>query len=261
MNKIKFLLLSAVLFSCLTLFSQKKDSTYVGKVTPEKRSKRFTYEKSTGISALYCLPIGTFGSTDINKGRFAGAGWGIGFDSRSFIRSSGFSFISYTSYSWIDIDRAALGKAFDTELQQILPTLSTQVTGGQHRPFYTTIGLGKDFYLSDRVQLGLSAQGGLLYTSFRKMDLRVYDRTSGALISEAIVGYDDDLAFAYLFGISGNFFLIKDVLALHVECNFSSANTDTNMNVDYGTTSETYRIKDKTQMINLNFGFVFCGAD
>lgn len=209
--------------------------------------KKFDYKKSTGINVLYAIPIGDFGKKELDKGGFAMPGWGVSFDSRNHL-GYGFSFVSYSSYSWINLDSKVMGTKFTGELG-----LRTEIDGGQHRPFFTTVGLAKDFYLHERILFGFSATAGLLYTSFKPFTIKVYDNTN-QVVYDDILRYDADFAFAYGFSTQLNFMLIKNVLAFHVEIKYNAANTDTYLRSNY---FSPIRSNEKMQFLNFNTGFVF----
>jgi hypothetical protein len=85
--------------------------------------------------------------------------------------------------------------------------------------------------------------------------MKVFDKNNNnALIYDDILRYDSDFAFAYTFGAECNLFIIKDVLAFHIEGNYSAGKTDTYLRSNY---FSPIKAVDKMQFINLNMGFVF----
>jgi hypothetical protein len=140
-----FVVTSFIVLSSLSIHSQTDSSkiaaspTVAASVKPQenldKKSEskpipKITYKKSTGISALYSTPIGNFGKRDLDKGGYAKPGWGFAFDTRTFL-GLGISFVSYTTYSWINLDQDAMAEDFSVALNQ-----PTTIEGGQHRPFF-----------------------------------------------------------------------------------------------------------------------------
>ncbi len=234
-----------------TAYTKSDSVPVIKKITP---LKKYTYRKSTGINAVYSLPLGHFGSTDLSTGGFASPGWGIGFDNRSFV-AKGFYFVSKSTYSWLDLDNEALMRALDKRLAAdgFIGT-TTSVTGGQYRPFFTTIGLGKDFYINQRIQVGITAQLGVLYTSFKSFEIDAYD-AGGNLFYSDVLKFDPDFAFAYNFGATFNFFLIPEVLAFHLEGNYTAANTDSYLRSGL---LKPIKANENLQLFNINFGFIFC---
>ena len=205
------------------------------------------YRKSTAVSALNVIPTGDFGSTDISNGGFAKPGWGVSLESRNNL-GHGFSFISYSTYSWINLDTDAMEKAFTSSLQA-----RTTVTGGQHRPFLTTLGLGKTVFKQGNVQAGVSAMAGIMYNSFKAFQIKVFDDNNNVLFSD-ILKFDTDFEFTYLFGVDLNYYVIPEVLAIHLGGNYVTANLNTFLQSDH---FEAIKVDGKMQMMNVNLGVIF----
>lgn len=205
-------------------------------------------KKTTTLGAMYCLPVGDFGSTNLEKGGFANPGWGLYFDSRNTFKS-GLTLISHSTYAWVPLNQVAIAKAFTENLGR-----KTEVAGGKHKPFLTTIGLGYDFKAASFLKIGISAQGGVLYNSFKGFDMTVYDSTGTSVLFTDNFKYDAEFSFAYVFGAKFNFSLIKDVISFEVSVDYSGAKFDS-----YLRSYQLHPIKTRQniQILNIGAGFAF----
>lgn len=246
--KTKSTLLTFLLVAILTnlLFSQTDSIKTGSPASAMKMTDKFNYKKSTAINVLYAIPVGEFGKKS-DEGGYANPGWGVSFDSRNHL-ALGFSLVSYSSYCWINLDSKAMSERMTSDLG-----LRTVVDGGQHRPFFTTLGLSKHFYVTPGVQVGVSATVGVLYNSFKAFQLTIYNTNEDVIYSDYL-RFDSDFAFAYGFSSDINVFLIKDILALHFEARYNTAKTDTYLRSNYFDPIKTYQ---KMQFFNLNLGMVF----
>ncbi len=205
-------------------------------------------KKTTSLGAMYSMPVGDFGSTDLEKGGFARAGWGLYLDSKSTFKN-GLSFISHSTYSWVPLNQDAIAKAFTENLGR-----KTEVIGGKHKPFLTTVGLGYDFKAASFLSIGISAQVGVLYNSFKGFDLTVYDTTGTSILFTDNFKYDAEFSFAYVFGAKFNFSLIKDILSFQVFVDYSGSKYQA-----YLRSYELAPIKttQNIQLVNIGGGFAF----
>ncbi len=205
-------------------------------------------KKTTSLGAMYCLPVGDFGSTSLEKGGFANPGWGLYFDSKSTFKS-GLTFISHSTYAWVPLNRGAVAKAFTENLG-----LKTEVANGKHKPFLTTIGIGYDFKAAAFLTIGISAQGGVLYNSFKGFDMTVYDSTGTNVLFTDNFKYDSEFSFAYVFGAKFNFSLIKDLISFQLSVDYSGSKFDS-----YLRSYQLQPIKttQHIQIVNIGAGFAF----
>jgi len=240
-NLIAFSFVISVLHgTAQTESAQKNEST--------PASKQIEYPaKSTYIGGFIALPMGEFGKTDIEKGGFAKPGYGIAFNSKNGI-GKGFSFVFLTTYSWVDIDDEAMSKEFTEYLGY-----KTEVSGGQHQPLLTTLGLNYDYYFTERIKMGINGQAGVIYNSFRPFEIKTYDANNN-LIYDDIISFESKFAFAYNFGIDFNFYLIPKLISFQVSADYSSGKLDTYL---ISRSFPPSKSVDKMQFLNLGVGFVF----
>lgn len=203
-------------------------------------------KKTTSLGAMYCLPVGDFGSTDLKKGGFARAGWGLYFDSKSTFKN-GLTFISHSTYAWVPLDQDAVANAFTTNLGR-----KTEVSGGKHKPFLSTIGLGYDFKVAPFLTIGISAQGGILYNSFKGFDMTVYDSTGTNIQFSDNFKYDAEFSLAYVFGAKFDFSLIKDLLSFQVSVDYSGSKYQSYLRSYQLAPIET---SQNIQLLNIGAGF------
>ncbi|WP_294672152.1 hypothetical protein [uncultured Fluviicola sp.] len=204
--------------------------------------------KTTSFGAMYCLPVGDFGSTNLEKGGFANPGWGLYFDSKSTFKG-GLTFISHSTYAWIPLNQESIAKAFTENLGR-----KTEVTGGKHKPFLSTVGVGYDFKAASFLTIGISAQAGVLYNSFKGFDMTVYDSTGTSVLFTDNFKYDSEFSLAYVFGAKFNFSLIKDLISFQVSVDYSGAKFDS-----YLRSYQLQPIKttQHIQIVNIGAGFAF----
>lgn len=202
---------------------------------------------SNTFSGIFAMPIGNFGSNDVNTGGFATNGYGFAFDSKSYL-THGISFISHSSYSWVDLD----SKSMSEELTKSLG-LKTELLNGQHRPFFSTIGVNYDYYFNSRINFGVNAQAGILYNSFRPMEMKVYDANNSVIYSD-ILSFNSNFSFAYCFGANVTFAIIPHVLAFQLSADYSAGKLDTYL---VSQNMEPIKSLEKLELLNLSAGLVF----
>lgn len=253
MIKLKMILIATVLVAQSMVLVAQSDSTSRSESKLNLKNIESSNKQSL-VGAFLAFPMGEFGKTDIEKGGFAKQGYGFSFDSKSLI-GKGFSSIFHTTYAWADIDGEAMAKAFDKEFETNLGTgYKTTVTGGQHQPFLSTIGLGYDFSLSKRMAFGINGQAGIIYNSFRPMTIKVYDSNINQEIYNDIVSYESSFAFAYGFGADFLFILIPNTIAFQVSADYSSGKLDTYL---VSKVFDPIKSVEKMQFLNLGFSLVF----
>jgi len=212
--------------------------------------KQTRYElnyNSSKFAGFLAVPLGAFGSTDTETGGFAKNGFGFAFDSKNYI-SHGFSFISHSAYSWINLDVESMSQQLTDELG-----LKTVLKDGQHQPFVTTIGVNYDYFFSERFNIGINAQAGILYNSFRALDMKVYDSSNTVIYSD-LLSFDSKLAFAYCFGADLTFALIPKVLAFQLSVDYTAGNLDTYL---VSRNFDPVKGMEKMQFLNLGAGLIF----
>jgi len=205
-------------------------------------------KKSTSFGAMAVIPVGKFGSTDLHTGGFANPGFGFYFDSKNTF-TNGLSFISHTTYAWVPLDKKALDNAFTSELGQ-----RTVIDGGKHQPFLTTFGLGYDVspFKGRGISLGISAQAGFLYNSFKPFDITVYNAANSVAFTDNLK-YDSHFSLAYVFGLNLKLPLITDVIDLQIIGDYSGSKFTS---VLRGGTIKAIPTTQQIQMINVGIGFL-----
>ena len=209
--------------------------------------KKFENPYNTNeFGGIYAIPLGDFGSKDASSGGFATRGFGFSFDSKTYL-FYGFSFVSHSVYSWVNLDANAMSDQLTKDLG-----LKTVITGGQHQPFVSTVGVNYNYYFTKKICLGVNAQAGILYNSFKPFELKIYDNSNNVIYND-LLGFDSKLAFAYCGGTDLSFSLIPHVLAFKLWATYTASNVDT-----YLTSKYTDPIKSitKMQFMNLGIGFV-----
>lgn len=203
-------------------------------------------KKSTSFGTMAVIPIGKFSSTDLQTGGFANPGFGFYFDSKNTF-TNGLSFISHTTYAWVPLDRKSLDNAFSTELGQ-----RTVIEGGKHQPFLTTFGLGYDLNPFKGVSLGFTAQGGVLYNSFKPFDITVYNANNSVALSDNLK-YDSHFSFAYVLGLNLKIPLLTDLIDLQIIGDYSGSRFTS---VLRGSTLKAIPTTQQIQMLNVGIGFL-----
>ncbi len=253
MMKIQSILTAMVFFGASTLMLGQSDSTSRSKNTANTKNEQ-TSSKQSLLGAFLAFPMGEFGKTDIENGGFAKQGYGFSFDTKNTV-GKGFSTLFHTTYAWSDIDGDAMAKALDQEFESNLGSgYKTSVTGGQHQPFLSTLGLGYDINLGKRMAFGINAQAGILYNSFRPMTIKVYDSNINQEIYNDIVSYESSFAFAYGFGADFLFVLIPNTIGLQLSADYSSGKLDTYL---VSKVFDPIKSVESMQFLNLGFSLVF----
>lgn len=247
-----FLVGSILFFSSPYLFAQS-DSTARSQTNTSGKNNQVSRKQSL-LGAFLAIPMGEFGKTDIEQGGFAKQGYGFSFDTKNSI-GKGFSTLFHTTYAWSNIDGEAMAKAFDQEFESTLGTgYKTSVTGGQHQPFLSTLGLGYDFNLGNRMAFGINGQAGILYNSFRPMTIKVFDSNINQEIYNDIVSYESSFAFAYGFGADFLFVLIPNTFGIQLSADYSSGKLDTYL---VSKVFDPIKSVENMQFLNLGFSLVF----
>jgi|GEM_PF-7086460 hypothetical protein len=203
-------------------------------------------QKATSFGAMASIPVGKFASTDINDGGYAKTGWGLYFDSKT-IMKNGISFISHSTYSWVSLNQADLAKTFTAELGR-----KTTIDGGRHMPFLTTLGIGYEVHPTPAITIGVSAQGGLMYNSFKPFDINVYDNNNNLLFSDNLK-FDSQFSFAYVFGAQVGFNVVKNLIDIQLTADYSAARFDAMLR---GHTIPPIKTSQQIQLLNVGAGIV-----
>lgn len=202
--------------------------------------------KTTAIGAMASIPVGQFAGTDLEDGGYAQTGWGLYFDSKTILKS-GLSFVSHSTYSWVPLNHNALAATFTSELGR-----RTEISGGKHMPFLTTLGLGYDFSPVRLLRLGITAQGGLMYNSFKGFDINVYDASNTLLFTDNLK-FDSQFTVAYVFGPNAGVSLIKDLLDLQVSADYSASKFNSTLRSHNIAPIKT---SQQIQLLNVGLGIV-----
>lgn len=203
-------------------------------------------QKTTSLGVMASIPVGQFAGTDLSNGGYAKTGWGFYFDSKTTLKN-GLSFISHSTYSWVPLKNEALKKTFSEELGR-----RTEINGGKHMPFLTTIGIGYDLAATHLIKVGFSAQGGLMYNSFKGFDINVYDASNNLLFTDNLK-FDSQFSLAYVFGVNASVSLIKNLVDVQLTADYSASKFSSTLrshNLDPIKTSQ------QIQIVNVGLGFV-----
>ena len=178
-------------------------------------------DKGTTLGGFASIPVGKFGSTDLNDGGgFVKTGWGFVFDSK--LRSKNwkdfFSLNFHSSYQWNQIDNEAVAKAYTEELG-----FRTEVGESRHAPIVTTIGPMFDFALSDGIILSATGGVGIMFNNTKSFSIQVFDDQNNTLYSD-VVKFDNNPAFTYVLGLDLTFKVIDDLLDIALYADFNAAN-------------------------------------
>ncbi len=223
----------------LTLCSFKSQAQ--SKLNPFSQAK-----KATSFGAMASIPVGSFSSTDIHDGGYAKTGWGLFFDSKTMLKS-GLSFISHSTYSWVPLNQAELAKTFSSELGR-----KTTINGGKHMPFLTTLGVGYDLHPTRILTVGITAQGGLMYNSFKPFDIDVYDNNNQLLFSDNLK-FDSQFSFAYVFGAQVGLNVVKDLVDIQFSADYSAARFNAMLR---GHNIPPIKTSQQIQLVNIGAGIV-----
>ena len=204
-------------------------------------------EKYTSLGVMSSMPAGQFKSTDIKEGGFANTGWGLYFDSKTSLKS-GLFFASHSTYSWVPLNTKALNTAFSKELGR-----KTNISGGKHMPFLTTVGVGYDIRPKKNISFGLSAQGGLMYNSFKGFDITVYDVDNTTVLFNDNLKYDSQFTLAYVIGAQLGFTVIKDLLDFQIIADYSGSKFTSTLR---GSNLQPIKTSQHIQLINVGAGIV-----
>lgn len=196
----KPLILAILLFSSVALMAQDKGTTFGG---------------------FASIPVGKFGSTDLNDGGgFVKTGWGIVFDSK--LRGSSwkefFSLNLHSTYQWNQIDNEAVAIAYTEELGY-----RTEVGESRHAPIIITLGPKFDFGLTEGITLGVTGGAGVMFNNTKSFRLEVFDDQDNTIFNE-VVKFDNNPAFTYTLGLDLTFKVIDDLLDIAVYADFNAAN-------------------------------------
>lgn len=232
-----------ILLSTLTLAASLSTSpTNAQKITNPFLSGK----KATSLGATASIPVGRFSGTDLKEGGYAQTGWGLYFDSKTTLKS-GLSFISHSTYSWVPLNHKAMMNTFTKELGR-----RTEIKGGRHMPFLTTLGLGYEANATKKLKLGVSAQAGLLYNSFKGFDINVYDANNNVLFSDNLK-FDSQFTFAYLFGVNASVNLLKNLVDLQLTADYSASKFTSSIR-SYNL--PPIKTSQQIQIVNVGLGFV-----
>ncbi len=181
-------------------------------------------QEETSIGFFMASPVGSFKSTDLHNGGFAKSGWGLVFDSRGKLFSlKNWSYYSHSTYQWNDMDTQALSGAFTQQLGN-----RTEISDSKYSPFLTTIGPAYQFDISEKAKLSLMGSIGILLNNTKAFTVKVYDSNNNIIANE-LVNFSNDATFAYSFGMEFKVELIKDVVALALYSDYTSANQQTEL--------------------------------
>lgn len=178
-------------------------------------------DKGTTFGAFASIPVGKFGSTDLeNGGGFVQTGWGIVFDSK--IRRDSwkefFSLNFHSSFQWNQIDNQAVAEAYTEYLGA-----RTEVGESRHAPIVTTLGPKFDFPVSEGITLGVTGGVGVMFNNTKSFRLQIFDTQNNTVFNE-VVKFDNNPAFTYTLGLDLTFMVIDDLLDIALYADFNAAN-------------------------------------
>lgn len=233
-----FILITGITYSQ----TDHKDST-------QHSSRHDRASKQSSFHAIYNIPLGDFGSTTAENAGYADHGWGIGFEKKTYAYR-GIYFTSSSSYSWIPLNTAQLS----ADLEEATG-LYSEIDGGQHRPFFSTVGLGLDLKPVQLFSVSINSQIGLLYNSFKPMNVQIYQNgpNSNLLVND-VMKFDSDFAFGYSFGVDFQLFLVPNLISAFVSGKYSAGKIDSYLRSHH---TEPIKAVSKLEMFQLNFGLSF----
>lgn len=209
-------------------------------------------QDETSLGAFIASPIASFKSTSIDDGGFAKQGWGLVFDSKTQLASvyEGLYFYSHSTYQWNDMNTDELAIKFSEYLGN-----KTQVTSSKYSPFLTTIGPALDVKLGGLFTLGINTGVGIIFNSTKAFTVKVYDNNN-VVIANQLVNFDNNIAFAYNFGLELKMVVIKDVFSLALYSDYTGANQKTELTF---TSADPVKSFQKLQYFNSGIRLVFKG--
>lgn len=178
-------------------------------------------DKGTTFGAFASIPVGKFGSTDLeNGGGFVKTGWGIVFDSKIRMDSwkEFFSLNLHSTYQWNQIDNQAVAKAYTEELGY-----RTEVGESRHSPIVMTLGPKFDFMLSQGLTLGVTGGVGIMFNNTKSFRLQVFDTQNNSIFND-VVQFDNNPGFTYSLGLDLTFEIVENLLDIALYADFNAAN-------------------------------------
>ena len=219
-------------------------------------------DKGTTLGGFASIPVGKFGSTDLNDGGgFVKTGWGIVFDSK--LRSESwadfFSLNLHSTYQWNQIDNGAVAEAYAADFAEIFPNYVVdfvEVGESRHAPIVLTLGPKFDIPLADGITLGVTAGVGVMFNNTKSFRLSYQlspadpmDTSLTAFGFEDVIKFDNNPAFTYMLGLDLTFQVVDNLLDITLYADFNAANQTTEFEL-----SDTEPVKSVEEMRYLNTG-------
>lgn len=210
-------------------------------------------QNETSLGAFIASPVGSFKSTSIDDGGFAKSGWGLVFDSKTQLGEyEGLYFYSHSTYQWNDMNTDQMAIKFTEYFGK-----KTTVSSSKYSPFLTTIGPAFDLKLGGMFKLGINTGVGIIFNSTKAFTVKVYDNNN-AVIANELVNFDNNIAFAYNFGLELKMDVIPDVFSFALYSDYTGANQKTELTF---TSADPVKSFQKLQYFNSGIRLVFKGKN
>lgn len=176
------------------------------------------------IGGFASIPVGAYGSSDLEDGGFAKTGAGFSFESANRMDSwpewlmVGFQF----SYQINELDGRAVGRAFNSQPG----TLSATVTSSFYRPMSITAGPIFRKRIGDKFYSDLKLGGGMMISNIDPITIAIFDANQNLLVSEE-TQFESKPVFALMCGWNLGYDL-SEKLGVRWTTNFTSANEKIN---------------------------------
>lgn len=176
------------------------------------------------IGGFASLPVGAYGSSDLEDGGFAKTGIGFSFESANRMDSwpewlmVGFQF----SYQINELDGRAVGEAFNSQPGTFTATVSSSF----YRPLSITAGPIFRKRLSDKFYADLKLGGGMMISNIDPITIAIFDANQNLLVSEE-TQFESKPVFALLFGLNLGYDLTEK-FGVRWTTNFATANEKIN---------------------------------
>ena len=204
-------------------------------------------QRTSSFGAFISSPVGSFKSTDLSDGGFAKTGWGIVFDSDTKLKflDEHFSLHIHSTYQWNDIDTEKLSESYTDALG-----FRTEVSESRYRPILTTVGPGYNIdFGNERMSIGILTGVGVLFNNTKAFTVTVFDDSDQELTKE-LVNFDNNVAFAYMFGAEFIFSIVPDLFKLSIYSDYMSSN----QKVEASFSNSTEQVKSFESLNYLNYG-------
>lgn len=196
-------------------------------------------QRESHIGGYYALPVGQFASTSVEEdGGFAKPGWGLMFESRHNIKSvDKLGYLFHASIQWNALNSEALAAAFSSILN-----VGVVASESVYSPIVLSIGPTYTLSLSDKWEVGLTAEAGIMLNNTRDVTLDLYDPSNGDYLDTHLFIFDNNAAFAYHSQIDLNYTLLPNVMKVGVFADYTGATQKTAIRIGTQSVNSTQDI-------------------